>query len=72
MIGQICGVGVAIKENVDVPQWAEVRVQEILRKFEMSQLNLSLFLFLHPGEDVMRENPRGFKPAAMDGRRGLI
>lgn len=54
-------------QMVDVLQWAEVLVQESLRKFEMSQLNPSLFLFLQPGEDVMGEageNPRGFKPAA--------
>lgn len=31
--------GRAITQIVDVLQWAEVLVQEFLRKFEMSQLN---------------------------------
>lgn len=32
MIGQIFGVGVAMIENADVLQWAEVLVQESLRR----------------------------------------
>lgn len=52
VIGQMFGAGVATRENVDVLQWAEVLVQESLGKFEMTQLNQRLFLFLQPGEDV--------------------
>lgn len=65
VIGQIYGVGVAIKENLEVLQWAEVLAQESLGKFEMIQLNLRLFLFLQPG-DVMGG---GLKPAATNRRK---
>lgn len=61
-------MGVAIKENLEVLQWAEVLAQESLGKFEMTHLNLRLFLFLQPG-DVMGG---GLKPAATNRRKWLI